>query len=163
MILVAGATGVLGSEIVRRLLAKGENVKAIVRSTSNPDAVAALKKAGAETVVADLKDPSSLDVACKGVDAVISGVTAVTTAKEGDSFAATDGRGNKKLVDAAVKAGVIKFVFVSFDAKFSPAAPLADAKVDAEQHLKDSGMDYTILHHRSSARRGWVRCCSPIR
>src|SRR6059058_1160507 len=146
MILVAGATGVLGSEIVRRLLAKGENVKAIVRSTSNPDAVAALKKAGAETVVADLKDPSSLDVACKGVEAVISSVTAVTTAKEGDSFAATDGKGNKNLVDAARKAGAKKFVFVSFDVKYSPSAPLADAKIDAEQHLKDSGLNYTILH-----------------
>jgi uncharacterized protein YbjT (DUF2867 family) len=146
MVLVAGATGVLGSEIVRRLLAQGESVRAIVRSTSNPDAVAALKKAGAQTVVADLKDPSSLDVACKGVDAVISGVTAVTTAKEGDSFAATDGRGNKNLIDAAVRAGAKKFVFVSFDATFSPAAPLADAKMDAEQHLKQSGIDYTILH-----------------
>ena len=39
-----------------------------------------------------------------------------------------------------------KFVFVSFDAKFSPAAPLADAKVAAEQHLKESGINYTILH-----------------
>src|SRR3954467_12525134 len=146
MILVAGATGVLGSEIVRRLLAKGENVKAIVRSTSNPDAVAALEKAGAQTVVADLKDQSSLDVACRDVDAVISGVTAVTTAKEGDSFAATDGRGNKNLIDAAVRAGAKKFVFVSFDAKALPAAPLSDAKVDAEQHLKESGIDYTILH-----------------
>jgi uncharacterized protein YbjT (DUF2867 family) len=146
MVLVAGATGVLGSQIVRRLLAKGENVKAIVRSTSNPDAVAALEKAGAETVVADLKDPSSLDVACKDVDAVISGVTAVTTAKEGDSFAATDGRGNKNLIDAAVRAGAKKFVFVSFDAKSLPAAPLSDAKVDAEQHLRESGLDYTILH-----------------
>jgi uncharacterized protein YbjT (DUF2867 family) len=146
MVLVAGATGVLGSEIVRRLLAKGENVKAIVRFTSNPDAVAALKKAGAETVVADLKDPSSLDIACKGADAVISSVTAVTTAKEGDSFAATDGQGNKNLIDAAGRAGAKKFVFVSFDAKYSPAAPLADAKVDVEQHLKESGLNYTILH-----------------
>ena len=146
MILVAGATGVLGSEIVRRLLAKGEKVRAIVRSTSNPDAVAALNKSGVQTVVADVKDPSSLDAACKGVEAVISSVTAVTTAKEGDSFAATDGRGNKNLIDAARRAGAEKFVFVSFDAKYFPAAPLADAKVDAEQHLKESGLNYTILH-----------------
>ena len=146
MILVAGATGVLGSEIVRRLLAKDEKVRAMVRSTSNPDAVAALNKSGVQTVVADLKDPSSLDVACKGVEAVISSVTAVTTAKEGDSFAATDGRGNKNLIDAARRAGAEKFVFVSFDAKSFPAAPLADAKQDAEQHLKESGLNYTILH-----------------
>jgi len=146
MVLVAGATGVLGSEIVRRLLAKGEKVRAIVRSTSNPDSVAALNKSGVQTVVADLKDPSSLDPACEGVEAVISSVTAVTTAKEGDSFAATDGRGNKNLIDAARRAGAEKFVFVSFDANYFPAAPLADAKVDAEQHLIESGLNFTILH-----------------
>jgi uncharacterized protein YbjT (DUF2867 family) len=146
MILVAGATGVLGSETARRLLARGENVRAMVRASSNADSVAALRKAGAETVVADLKNPPSLDEACEGVDAVISGVTAILTAKEGDSFEATDGRGNKNLVDAAVKAGARKFVFVSFDPKYSPAAPLGDAKQSAEQHLKASGLDYTILH-----------------
>jgi uncharacterized protein YbjT (DUF2867 family) len=146
MILVAGATGVLGSEIVRRLLAGGERVRAMVRSTSNADAVAALKNQGAETIVADLKDPASLDAACSGVGAVISSVTAVTTAKAGDSFEATDGAGNRNLVDAARRANVRKFVFVSFDAKYSPDAPLADAKQSVERHLQESGLDYTILH-----------------
>lgn len=146
MILVAGATGVLGSETVRRLLAKGEKVRAMVRSTSRPEAVTSLKDRGAETVVADLKDPASLDVACRGVDAVISSVTAITTAKAGDSFEATDGTGNINLVDAARRAGVKKFVFVSFDAKYSPDAPLADAKQHVEERLKQSGLDYTILH-----------------
>jgi uncharacterized protein YbjT (DUF2867 family) len=146
MILVAGATGVLGSEIVRRLLAKGEKVRAMVRSTSNTKAVAALKKSGAQTVVADLKDPSSLAFAARGVDAVISSVTAITTAKPGDTFEATDGGGTRNLIDAARTAGAKKFVFVSFDAKYSPAAPLARAKQNAEEHLKKSGLDYSILH-----------------
>jgi uncharacterized protein YbjT (DUF2867 family) len=146
MILVAGATGVLGSEIARRLLAGGEKVRAMVRSTSNADAVAALKKGGAEVVVADLKEPASLDAACRGVAAVISSVTAITTAKAGDSLASTDGAGNRNLTDAAKRAGVKKFVFVSFDSRYVPDAPLADAKQHAERHLKDSGLDYTILH-----------------
>lgn len=59
MILVAGATGVLGSEIVRRLLARGEKVRAMARSTSKPEAVDRVRKAGAEIVVADLKDPAA--------------------------------------------------------------------------------------------------------
>lgn len=146
MILVAGATGVLGSEIVRRLLARGEKVRAMVRGSSNPDAVDRLRKAGAETVVGDLKDPTSLRPACEGVDAVITGVTAITTAKEGDSFDATDGEGNKALIDAARKSGVKKFVLVSFNADYSPDCPLARAKRSAEEHLKKSEMDYTILH-----------------
>ena len=146
MILVAGATGVLGSEIVRRLLARGQKVRAMVRVTSNPDAVELLRKAGAETIVGDLKDPTSLRPACDGVDAVITGVTAITTAKEGDSFDATDGEGNKALIDAARKSGVEKFILVSFNAEYSPDCPLARAKRSAEGHLRKSGLDYTILH-----------------
>ena len=146
MILVAGATGVLGSEIVRRLLARGEKVRAMVRATSNPGSVDNLRKAGAEIVVGDLKDPASLAPACAGVDGVITGVTAITTAKEGDSFDATDGEGNKALISAARKAGVRKFVLVSFDTEISPDCPLARAKRSAEEHLKKSGLDYTILH-----------------
>ncbi|HEU4748607.1 MAG TPA: SDR family oxidoreductase [Gemmatimonadaceae bacterium] len=146
MILVAGATGVLGSEIARRLLARGEKVRAMARPTSKPESVDRLRKAGAEIVVADLKDPASLPPACAGVSAVISGVTTILTTQPGDSFEATDGEGNKALIDAARKAGVRKFVFVSFDAKSAPDAPLPRAKLAAEEHLRKSGMDYTILH-----------------
>ena len=146
MILVAGATGVLGSEIVRNLLSRGEKVRAMTRKTSKPEAVDRLRTAGAEIVVADLKEPASLAAACKGVDGVISSVTSVTTAQPGDSFEATDGKGTISLIDAARKAGVKKFVFVSFDANCAPEAPLPRAKRDVEKHLEKSGLDYTILH-----------------
>jgi len=146
MILVAGSTGVLGSEIVRNLLARGEKVRAMTRKTSKPETVESLRRAGAEIVVADLKEPASLPAACKGVDGVICGVTSITTAQPGDSFAATDGKGTISLIDAARKSGVKKFVFVSFDADRFPDAPLPRAKRDVEKHLEKSGLDYTILH-----------------
>jgi uncharacterized protein YbjT (DUF2867 family) len=146
MILVAGSTGVLGSEIVRRLIARGERVRAMVRATSDPEKVDRLKKAGAEIVRADLKEPSTLVAACAGANAVISTVTTILTSQPGDSFEATDGEGNKALVDAAKKAGVAKFVFVSFDTGKSPDNPLSNAKKDMEEHLRESGLDYTILH-----------------
>src|SRR6267154_2301843 len=146
MILVAGATGVLGSEIVRKLLGRGEKVRAMTRATSKPEAVAALRKAGAEIIVADLKQPATLAAACKGVNAVISSVTSVTTAQPGDSCEATDGQGTKSLIDAARTARVKKFVFVSFNADHAPDAPLCRAKRSVEEHLKKSGLDYTILH-----------------
>ena len=146
MILVAGATGVLGSEIVRNLLSRGEKVRAMTRTTSKPETVDALRKAGAEIVVGDVKDPGSLANACKGVDSVISTVTSILTAQPGDSFEVTDGQGTKSLIDAARNAGAKKFVFVSFDASGAPDAPLPAAKRSAEAHLKKSGLDYTILH-----------------
>ena len=146
MILVAGATGVLGSEIVRRLTASGAPVRALTRVSSAPEKVERLKRFGAEIAVGDLRDPRSLVAACAGVDAVVTTVTTILTSQPGDSFEATDGEGTKALIDAARKSGVSKFVFVSFDTSKSPDCPLSLAKRDAEEHLKSSGLDYTILH-----------------
>ena len=146
MILVAGATGVLGSEIVRRLTARGKKVRALTRITSAPEKVERLRRFGAQIVQGDLKDPQSLFDACFGADAVISTVTTILTSQAGDSFEATDGEGNKSLIDAARKTGVSKFVFVSFDTSVTPDCPLKRAKQAAEDHLKASGLDYTILH-----------------
>jgi len=95
MILVAGATGVRGSEIVRRLVARGGDVRAMVRATSSPEKVEALQNAGAEIVRADLKDQETLAGACAGVNAVISTVTTILTSQSGDSFEATDDQGNR--------------------------------------------------------------------
>jgi len=146
MILVAGATGVLGSEIVRRLTARGEQVRAMVRTTSAPEKVERLKMLGAEIVRADVKEPRTLLAACAGVSGVISTITTILTSQPGDSFEATDGEGTKSLIDAAKASGVSKFVFVSFDTSKTPDCPLSSAKKAAEDHLKASGLDYTILH-----------------
>ncbi len=146
MILVAGATGVLGSEIVRRLTARGEQVRAMVRATSSPEKIERLKMLGADIVRADVKEPRTLLDACAGVSGVISTITTILTSQPGDSFEATDGEGTKSLIDAARTAGVSKFVFVSFDTSKMPDNPLSSAKKAAEAHLKASGLDYTILH-----------------
>lgn len=146
MILVAGSTGVLGWEIVRRLVARGEKVRAMVRPTSAPEKVERLRMLGVEIVRADLKDLPTLLAACDGVNAVISTVTTILTSQPGDSFEATDGEGTKALIDVAKNAGASKFVFVSFDTSKTPENPLSNAKREAEEHLKKSGLDYTILH-----------------
>ncbi len=145
MILVAGATGVLGLEIVRRLRAAGRPVRALVRATSGAEKVAELARLGAETVRGDLKDRASLDQAARGVDAVISTVSTIVTAQPGDSLSETDGAGTRNLIDAAKAAGAKDFVFVSFDISRAPDSPLTTAKRDAERHLERSGMTFTIL------------------
>ncbi|MDO9373098.1 MAG: SDR family NAD(P)-dependent oxidoreductase [Ferruginibacter sp.] len=60
IVLVAGATGVLGGEICRQLIEEGRQVRALVRITSDTAKVAALKDMGVEVVEADLKDRASL-------------------------------------------------------------------------------------------------------
>ena len=72
MILVVGATGMLGGEICRRLAAKGKPVRALVRVTSDPAKVEALQAPGVELVQGDLRDPASISAACQGARAVIS-------------------------------------------------------------------------------------------
>ncbi len=145
MILVAGATGVLGSEVVRRLRAQGQAVRALVRTTSAPDRIAQLERLGAEVVRGDLKDRPSLDAAVHRAEAVISTVTTILTSQPGDSFSATDGGGTIALIDAARAARAKHFVFVSFDTARVPDSPLTAAKRDVEEHLHASGMTYTIL------------------
>ena len=60
MILVVGATGLLGHEITRLLTEQQLPVRALVREDSDPQKIEALLKLGAETVFADLKAPNTL-------------------------------------------------------------------------------------------------------
>ncbi len=145
MILVAGATGSLGSNIVTRLRARGEAVRGLVRSTSAPEKVSGLRDSGVDVVVGDLRDPASLDKACEGVRAVISTVSMIGTAQPGDSFAETDTAGTIALIDAAQAAGVQHFVFISLDTDRYPPSPLTDGKRAVQEHLRASGIGYTIL------------------
>jgi uncharacterized protein YbjT (DUF2867 family) len=145
MILVAGATGALGGEICRRLVARRKPVRALVRATSDPAKVEALASLGCTIVVGDLKHRASLDAACEDADAVISTVSSIGTAKPGDSFEATDERGTLNLVTAAQAAGVDHFVYISFDTDAVPDSPLRNAKAKVQEALRASSMAYTIL------------------
>lgn len=144
MTLVVGATGLLGSEICRLLAAAGKPFRALVRPTSDKIKVAQLQSLGAEIAPGDLRDRSSLESACKGVNAVISTASATISRQEGDSIQTVDLEGQLSLIDAAKAAGVSQFILVSL----SPSAiefPLQAAKRAVEEHLKQSHLRYTIL------------------
>jgi len=144
MILVVGATGLLGGEICRRLTQRGNPVRALVRTTSNHDRVAQLEGLGAKLVRADLKDRASLDAPCRGASAVISTASSTMSRQEGDSIESVDRQGQLNLIDAAAAAGVPHFILISFSS-FAPDFPLQSAKRAVEQRLRESGMIYTIL------------------
>jgi uncharacterized protein YbjT (DUF2867 family) len=145
MILVAGATGNLGGEICRLLTEKGLKVRALVRPTSAKARVEKLQLSGAELVYADLKDPVSLEAACQGATTLISTATTVLSTQPGDNIESVDLAGQTHLVDAARKAGVSHFIYVSIPANFEISFPLDRAKRSVEQHLQESGLKYTIL------------------
>lgn len=147
MILVVGATGLVGGQVCERLAASGASVRALVRATSSPEKVSSLRALGVQVVEADLRDAASLDAAAAGVDAVICTVSSMPSSYEPgvNDIQTTDLDGVKNLVDAARRAGVGHFVYMSFSANLDLDFPLARAKHAVEAHLKDSGMEYTIL------------------
>ena len=144
MNLIVGATGLLGTEICRLLAAGGKPARALVRPTSDQSKVAQLESLNVEIARGDLKHRSSLDAACRGVSAVISTASSTLSRQEGDSIQTVDLEGQLNLIDAAKAAHVSHFVLISFpqvDVEF----PLQAAKRAVEDHLKSSGLTYTIL------------------
>jgi NADH dehydrogenase len=142
MILVAGGTGVLGGAIARRLLEIGRPTRVMTRRRER---ARALEERGAEVVVGDLRDRTSLDTACRGATHAIT--TANAFAGSGpESVPAIDERGNRLLIDAAAAAGVRQFVFTS--ALLPEAFRAVDyfaAKFATEDYLRASGLTWTIL------------------
>ena len=143
-VLVAGATGILGGDVCARLRAEGWHVRGLTRAGSSAEKVKRLIAAGVELVEGDLKDRGSLDRACSGVAAIVSTASSTLSRQAGDSIETVDRDGQLNLVDAAVSAGVRRFVLVSFP-PMPFAFPLQDAKRAVEERLKGSGMTYTIL------------------
>lgn len=152
MILVVGATGRLGGIIVKKLLVKGYQVRVLVRENSPSEALAGqglaytaaeLVAAGAEAVTGDMRDRASLDSACQGVETVIT--SANTVLREFD-IEGVDFGGTLSLIEAAKSTGVKQFIFVSVAGSDSNSPdPVLRSKSLVEQHLRASGITYTIL------------------
>lgn len=142
MILVVGASGVLGERVVRRLAEEQHPVRALARSG---ESAARLRALGAEVVMGDLRRPDTLEAAVRGVAAVVT--TANSASRTGpDTVEAVDRTGTMALIDAARAEGVEQFVLLSAwgAAEDHPSAFLR-AKAAAEAHLKASGVPATVL------------------
>lgn len=141
MIVVIGGTGTLGREIVKRLVAAGQRVRVLTRAQNRarglPD--------GVELTVGDLRSPATLSMAVRGCDAVVSAAHGFV-GPGNPSPDAIDREGNRALVAAAAAAQVAHFVLVSVHGA-SPQHPmsLARAKYAAEEHLRASGVPFTIV------------------
>jgi uncharacterized protein YbjT (DUF2867 family) len=138
-ILVVGATGTLGRQIVRRALDEGHQVRCLVRV---PTKANFLREWGADLTKGSLLNPESLDYAMEGVTMVID----AATARPSSPIRPTDWDGKVALIQAAVKAKVERFVFCSIvDAEKYPTVPLMDIKTCTEKFLAESGLNYTVL------------------
>lgn len=138
-LLVVGATGTLGRQVVRRALDEGHEVKCLVRSFQRG---AFLREWGAQLVRGDLCKPETLAVALEEVEGVIDAATARPT----DAISQVDWDGKVNLMRAAKQAEVGRFVFFSIlDAEKYTHVPLMNIKYCSEKFLVESGLPYTIL------------------
>src|SRR5215468_7177785 len=108
--LVTGAAGFLGSHVADELAQRGEEVRVLVRPNED---VARLARQGMVVCRGDLGDRRSLDAAVRGVDRVVH--CAARTGPWGPDveYQTANIRGLQDLVEAAMQAGVQRFVHVS--------------------------------------------------
>jgi nucleoside-diphosphate-sugar epimerase len=111
LILVTGATGLVGHHVVQRAVTEGLRIRVLVRGSGH---AREFEARGVEAVTGDLGDPASLSQAVQGVDAIVH-----CAAKVGDWGPLSDYRkvnveGLRALLDAALSAGSLnRFVHVS--------------------------------------------------
>jgi uncharacterized protein YbjT (DUF2867 family) len=147
-VLVAGATGQTGQQIVKRLQINGYRVHALVRDTDK-----AKEQLGPDVqyIQGDVKDPATLTAAMSGVDVVISSIGA--RGKEGpDRPEMIDYEGVRNLTDAAKAAKVQQFVLLSSRGVTQEGHPLNRMfgnvlvwKLKGEDYLRASGLAYTVI------------------
>lgn len=143
MILVVGATGLLGSEICRRLRARHLEVRGLVRPGSA--GAGALRAMGVEIIPGDLRVRADVESACRDVSAVITTATAMGSKDKSLSIRAIDRDGQLQLVDVAKASGVKQYVYVSVTPNLRTSAPLVRYKREVEGAVRASGMRWTIL------------------
>ncbi|HKJ43248.1 MAG TPA: SDR family oxidoreductase [Sunxiuqinia sp.] len=140
-ILVTGATGHLGGQVLKFLTEKVEP-SSLAAISRDPSKLASYKEKGVTVFQADYDDPQSLETAFTGIDALyfVSG---------SDLFKRMEQHEN--VVAAAKKAGVKHIVYTSIQRKDetdnSPVALVSGSHLKTEELLKESGMAYTIMKH----------------
>lgn len=140
-VLVVGATGYLGGQVVNNLLGRGKQVRALVRPTSDAGKLQGL---GVDIARGDMLDLDSLAAAMNGVDTVITTAAGYT---RGDRNADDiDTIGNANLARAAHLAGVRRFVLTSIlTCDQTPEVSHFWHKKLAEDKLEESGVPFVAL------------------
>jgi dihydroflavonol-4-reductase len=140
--LVTGAAGFLGSHVTRQLVARGDDVRVLLRPSSTNRAIADLSL---EYVTGDLRDPASLDRAMKGIKRVfhVAADYRLWAKRKQDIYDSNVG-GTKNLLEAAKRAGVEQLIYTS---------TVATIAVDRPQHpneFTDAKLEEMVGHYKRS-------------
>jgi uncharacterized protein YbjT (DUF2867 family) len=141
-IFVAGATGYLGSYIIRELKLRNLPAKVLVRDPKK------LKQKNIKTneiFIAEITKPETIKGCCEGCDVVISTI-GITRQKDGLTYMDVDYHANKNLLDEAKRSSVKKFIYVSIlNGEKLRTLKICAAKEKFVNALKNSGLDYCVI------------------
>lgn len=137
-VLLTGASGGIGSVLVRRLVARADlEVKSMAhRSLVN--------NSGCEVRLGDLTNPEMLAEAVDGVDTVVHMAALTTSARESEYFR-TNVIGTRNLINACVVKGVKRIIYISSCAASLGGGGYSRSKLEAEECIKGSGLKWLIL------------------
>ena len=128
-VLLTGGSGFLGSFTAEQLAVDGHVVRALVRPRSDKQVLEKLPRV--EFAAGAIEDAASLLPACEGVDAVVH-VAGIVKARRPEDFFQVNAEGTKNLLEAAIRKGVGRFVYVSSLAAVGPSADGTPVGDDAE-------------------------------
>ncbi|NOZ00032.1 MAG: NAD(P)H-binding protein [Chloroflexi bacterium] len=143
MILITGGTGFIGRALVRQLVDAGHVVRTLIRpSPRTPRLPVGVP---VEVAVVSLNDTRGLRAAMRGVDVVYHLIGDEGRGRRADLLG-VDIQGTKNIAQAAVEAGIQRMFYIShLGADRASAFPVLKAKAIAEDHIRRSGVPYTIL------------------
>jgi NADH dehydrogenase len=141
MLLLTGATGLVGSALLRRLVAEGEQVRCLVRDPRRLGA----QRVRVQIALGDLTDPPSFRNAMRGVRTVVHLAASIRDQPRG-SIEELNGIATWRMVQAAERAGVERFVFFSaLDASTHHRARFFRAKALAEQAVEAATLQSIVF------------------
>ncbi len=138
---LTGGTGFVGGYVARRLRARRHTVRALVRS---PQATDSLAEQGIEIAVGDIVQPKSLDDAVDGCDTVIH-LVGIIREKPPATFETVHTRGTLRILEAAERCGVKKFVFMSALGARADGTAYQRTKFEAEELVRRSRIPSVIF------------------
>ena len=142
MVVIVGASGVLGSRVVRRALDAGSRVRAVSR---DPDRLQGAAARGAEVVRGDMLATGWEAGALAGAERLVIAAHGLVPPSRRNTPQAVDGDGARRLIDAAASAGVQQVVYLSAAGAAAEATVFGRVKRATERHLEASGVPWTVI------------------
>jgi NADH dehydrogenase len=144
-ILVTGATGFVGREIVPQLHEAGHSIRILARRRTSPRVQEAITRYGAEVHPGDVLDATSLDGAVNGMEAVIH-LVGIISEVGASTFENVHMRGTGNIVTAARQSGARRFLHMSaLGTRPNAASHYHQTKWAAEELVRHSGLGFTIF------------------